>query len=376
VPKLRYPTIADVARSAGVSRATVSRYLNKTLDLPADTASRIDKAVQKLKYRPNRIARGLKRGKTDSLGLVVPDIANPFYGALASHVEAEAEAAGLSLTLYSSRNRLEREILLLDQQASRLVDGLIFLTNHSSNGLLSRRINSQDRIVLLDEDVPSTVAPKVFVDNERGGYEATRHLIEMGHREIAHVTGPKDLFSVRARYAGYKRALREAGIALNRSLILFGTYTPEFGRAAVARLFAQTSIPSAVFASSDYIIVGILEALRNLNLTVPGEISVIGFDDLIFTQLLHPPVTTVRQPIAELAQAGVRILLDCIRGTNHCGEVVRLPVRLIKRASVARPARQPSNTEISCSPAAFLGSVPSRPGSDPCKKNGEAGLKP
>ena len=376
MPKLRYPTIADVARSAGVSRATVSRYLNKTLDLPADTASRIDKAVQKLKYRPNRIARGLKRGKTDSLGLVVPDIANPFYGALASHVEAEAEAAGLSLTLYSSRNRLEREILLLDQQASRLVDGLIFLTNHSSNGLLSRRINSQDRIVLLDEDVPSTVAPKVFVDNERGGYEATRHLIEMGHREIAHVTGPKDLFSVRARYAGYKRALREAGIALNRSLILFGTYTPEFGRAAVARLFAQTSIPSAVFASSDYIIVGILEALRNLNLTVPGEISVIGFDDLIFTQLLHPPVTTVRQPIAELAQAGVRILLDCIRGTNHCGEVVRLPVRLIKRASVARPARQPSNREISCSPAAFLGSVPSRPGSDPCKKNGEAGLKP
>jgi LacI family transcriptional regulator len=376
VPKLRYPTIADVARSAGVSRATVSRYLNKTLDLPADTASRIDQAVQKLKYRPNRIARGLKRGKTDSLGLVVPDIANPFYGALASHVEAEAEAAGLSLTLYSSRNRLEREILLLDQQASRLVDGLIFLTNHSGNGLLSRRINSQDRIVLLDEDVPSTVAPKVFVDNERGGYEATRHLIEMGHREIAHVTGPKELFSVRARYAGYKRALREAGIELNRSLILFGTYTPEFGRAAVARLFAQTSIPSAVFASSDYIIVGILEALRNLNLTVPGEISVIGFDDLIFTQLLHPPVTTVRQPIAELAQAGVRILLDCIRGTNHRGEVVCLPVRLIKRASVARPARQPSNTEISCSPAAFLGSVPSRPGSDPCKKNGEAGLKP
>ena len=376
MPKPRYPTIADVARSAGVSRATVSRYLNKTLDLPADTASRIDQAVQKLKYRPNRIARGLKRGKTDSLGLVVPDIANPFYGALASHVEAEAEAAGLSLTLYSSRNRLEREILLLEQQASRLVDGLIFLTNHSGNGLLSRRINSQDRIVLLDEDVPSTVAPKVFVDNERGGYEATRHLIEMGHREIAHVTGPKELFSVRARYAGYKRALREAGIELNRSLILFGTYTPEFGRAAVARLFAQTSIPSAVFASSDYIIVGILEALRNLNLTVPGEISVIGFDDLIFTQLLHPPVTTIRQPIAELAQAGVRILLDCIRGTNHCGEVVRLPVRLIKRASVARPARQPSNREISCSPAAFLGSVPSRPGSDPCKKNGEAGLKP
>ena len=376
MPKPRYPTIADVARSAGVSRATVSRYLNKTLDLPADTASRIDQAVQKLKYRPNRIARGLKRGKTDSLGLVVPDIANPFYGALASHVEAEAEAAGLSLTLYSSRNRLEREILLLDQQASRLVDGLIFLTNHSGNGLLSRRINSQDRIVLLDEDVPSTVAPKVFVDNERGGYEATRHLIEMGHREIAHVTGPKELFSVRARYAGYKRALREAGIELNRSLILFGTYTPEFGRAAVARLFAQTSIPSAVFASSDYIIVGILEALRNRNLTVPGEISVIGFDDLIFTQLLHPPVTTVRQPIAELAQAGVRILLDCIRGTNHCGEVVRLPVRLIKRASVARPAGQPSNREISCSPAAFLGSVPSCPGSDPCKKNGEAGLKP
>lgn len=345
MPTLRHPTIADVARSAGVSRATISRYLNNTLNLPTDTASRIDKAVQKLKYRPNRIARGLKRGKTDSLGLVVPDIANPFYGALASHVEAEAEAAGLSLTLYSSRNRLEREILLLDQQASRPVDGLIFLTNHSGNGLLSRRINLQDRIVLLDEDVPSTVAPKVFVDNERGGYEATRYLIEMGHERIAHVTGPKDLFSVRARYVGYKRALRQAGFELNQSLILFGTYTPECGRAAVDRLFAENLAPTAIFASSDYIIVGILEALRDRNVTVPAEISVIGFDDLIFTQLLRPPVTTVRQPIAELARVGVSKLLDCIKGIDHRGEVVRLPVQLVKRASVARPARQRSYRE-------------------------------
>ena len=302
-------------------------------------------AVQKLKYRPNRIARGLKRGKTDSLGLVVPDIANPFYGALASHIEAEAEAAGLSLTLFSSRNRLEREILFLDQQASRPVDGLIFLTNHSSNGSLGRRINSQDRIVLLDEDVPSTVAPKVFVDNERGGYEATRYLIEMGHRQIAHVTGPKNLFSVRERYAGYKRALRQARIELSRSLIMSGTYTPECGRAAIDRLFAQNPLPTAVFASSDYIIVGILEALRDRNVSVPDEISVIGFDDLIFTQLLHPPVTTIRQPISDLARAGVNILLDCIKGTNRRGEVVRLPVQLIKRTSVARPPRRPSRRE-------------------------------
>ena len=345
VPRARHPTIADVARAAGVSSAAVSRYLNQTLNLPVDTASRIDKAVRKLKYRPSRIARGLKRGRTDSIGLVVPDIANPFYGALASHVEAQAEAAGFSLTLYSSRNRLEREILILDQQASRPVDGLIFLTNHSGNGVLSRRINSQDRIVLLDEDVPSTVAPKVFVDNERGGYEATRCLIEMGHRQISHVTGPKDLFSTRTRYAGYKRALREAGIELNRSLILSGTYTPEFGHGAVDRLLAQNPAPSAIFASSDYIIVGLLEALRDRNVTVPGEISVVGYDDLIFTQLLHPPVTTVRQPIADLARIGVTILLDCIKGVSHRGEVVSLPVQLISRASVAAPVRQPSHRE-------------------------------
>ena len=343
--KLQHPTIADVACAAGVSNAAVSRYLNHTLNLPANTASRIDRAVLKLKYRPNRSARGLKRGRTDALGLVVPDIANPFYGALASHVEAQAEAAGLSLTLYSSRNRLERELLLLDQQASRPVDGLIFLTNHSGNGLLSGTINAQDRIVVLDEDVPSTVAPKVFVDNERGGYEATRYLIEMGHRQIAHVTGPKNLFSVRARYTGYKRALRQAGIELNRSLILYGTYTPQCGRAAIDRLFRQRPAPTAIFASSDHIVVGILEALRDRNVTVPTQISVIGFDDLIFTRLLDPPVTTVRQPIAELARVGVKILLDCIKGVSHRGEVVRLPVELIKRASVAHPARETSQRE-------------------------------
>jgi len=345
VTRARHPTIANVARSAGVSPATVSRYLNKTLSLPAPTASRIDKAVQRLTYRPNRIARDLKRGKTDSIGLVVPDIANPFYGALASHVEAEAAAAGFSLTLYSSRNRLEREILILEQQASRPVDGLLFLTNHSDNGGLSSRINAQDRIVLLDEDVPSTVAPKVFVDNERGGYEATRCLIEMGHRQIAQVTGPKDLFSTRTRYAGYKRALREAGIELNRSLVLSGTYTPKFGRAAVDRLLAQNPVPSAIFASSDYIIVGLLEGLRDREVAVPGEISVVGFDDLIFTQLLHPPVTTVRQPIADLARLGVTILLDCIKGVNRRREVVNLPVQLIRRASVAPPVCQASHRE-------------------------------
>jgi LacI family transcriptional regulator len=298
-----------------------------------------------LAYRPNRVARGLKRGKTDSIGLVVPDVANPFYGALASHIEAEAEAAGFSLTLYSSRNRLEREILILDQQASRPVDGLLFLTNHSGNGVLSGRINSQDRIVLLDEDVPSTVAPKVFVDNERGGYEATRCLIEMGHRQIAQVTGPKDLFSTRTRYAGYKRALLEAGIELNRSLVLSGTYTPEFGRAAVDSLLARDPVPSAIFASSDYIVIGLLEGLRDREVAVPGEISVIGFDDLIFTQLLHPPVTTVRQPIADLARSAVTILLDCIKGIRHHREVVSLPIQLIRRASVASPVCQASNRE-------------------------------
>ncbi|MBV9391490.1 MAG: LacI family DNA-binding transcriptional regulator [Verrucomicrobia bacterium] len=342
---MRHATIADVARAAGVSNAAVSRYLNHTLKLPAETGSRIDRAVLKLKYRPNRSARGLKRGRTDALGLVVPDVANPFYGALASYVELEAEAAGFSLTLYSSRNRVERELLLLEQQASRPVDGLIFLTNHGGNGLLSGKINAQDRIVVLDEDVPSTVVPKVFVDNERGGYEATRYLLEMGHRQIAHVTGPKNLLSVRERCAGYKRALREAGIELNRSLIMYDSYTPQCGRAAVDTFFRQRQVPTAIFASSDYLVVGILESLRDLNVTVPTEVSVIGFDDLIFTRLLDPPVTTVRQPIAELAGVGVHLLLDCMNGVSHRAEVIRLPVELIKRSSVSHPARQTSRLE-------------------------------
>ena len=342
--KLRPPTIADVARAAGVSNAAVSRYLNRNLNLPSETASRIDRAVLKLNYRPNRSARGLKRGRTDAVGLVVPDIANPFYGTLASYVELEAEAAGFSLTLYSSRNRVERELLFLDQQASRPVDGLIFLTNHSGNGL-SDRMNAQDRIVVLDEDVPSTMAPKVFVDNERGGYQATRYLLEMGHRQIAHITGPKNLFSVRTRCAGYKRALREAGIELNRSLIFCGSYTPGCGREAIDRLFRQRPAPTAIFASSDYIVVGILESLRDLNVTVPTEVSVIGFDDLMFTRLLDPPVTTVRQPIAELARVGVKLLLDCINGVSHRGEVIRLPVELVKRTSVAHLAREISKRQ-------------------------------
>ena len=335
--KLRPPTIADVACHAGVSKTAVSRYLNGNLNLPSATASRIDRAVLNLNYRPNRSARGLKRGRTDALGLVVPDIGNPFYGALASYVELEAESAGFSLTLYSSRNRVERELLFLEQQGSRPVDGLIFLTNHSGNGLLSEKMNGQDRLVVLDEDVPSTSTPKVFVDNERGGYEATRCLTEIGHRQIAHITGPRNLFSVRARCAGYKRALREAGIEPDGSLIHYGSYTPGCGREAIDQLFRQRLAPTAIFASSDYIVVGILESFRDRKITVPADISVVGFDDLVFTRLLDPPVTTVRQPIAELAQVGVKLLLDCINGVSRRGEVIRLPVELVKRSSVAPP---------------------------------------
>ena len=203
--------IRDVAQAAGVSTTSVSRHLNGQIVLPRATAVRIDAAVQRLGYRPNAIARRLSRQKSETLGFVTTDIAYPFFAAVASAAEAEATRHGYSMAIFNSRNEMARELVFLSKIEDHQVDGILFLTNHVDDGTLSRQIARSGRVVLIDEDVKDAPAPRVFANNETGGALAGRHLIELGHRRIAYVSGPRGMISCEERYRGFSEVVTEAG---------------------------------------------------------------------------------------------------------------------------------------------------------------------
>jgi LacI family transcriptional regulator len=328
-------TIRDVAREAGVSPATVSRYLNRNIELPADTAGRIDAASKRLDYRPNLLAKRLSLGSSETIGLVTPEIANPFFAALAAAAEAEARRAGFSILLSSTGGDLEMEAASIDRLAARHVDGLLVLTNRVDDGRLRDLIDGRTDVVVLDEDVPGARVTRIFVENEAGARDATRQLIAAGHRRIAHIGGPERLLSTEERFAGFARAMSEAGLPVEDGLVRFGAYEREFGRDATRAILAHKR-PTAVFTGSDYIAIGVLEELAAHGLSVPGDLSLASFDDMPFADLLSPPITTVRQPIEALGRLGIRTLLAQIRG-EETPPIQRLPTELVIRKSVGPP---------------------------------------
>ena len=332
-------TIHDVAEDAGVSATTVSRYLNNRIELPPATSARIDAAIRKLDYRPNILAKRLSTGRTEAIGLVTPEIREPFFAELASAVEDEADRHGYTIFMSSTRSDRAREIAAINRLHDRHVDGLIMMTNTVDDGTLAKLIGKRRNVVLVDEDIPGVNVPRVFVENEAGAYEATRHLIEAGHRSIAYLGGPIGLFSAVERKVGYMKAMREAGLTVAEELIRVGSFSPEFAKTAVHDFMALRHPPTAIFASSDYLSIGAVIGLKSLDLNLPEDLSLVGFDDVQpLTELMHPPLTAVRQPIETLGRRGFLALFALLSGQQP-PMLTRLPVELIKRASVTAPRR-------------------------------------
>ena len=328
----------DVAQAANLSVAAVSRFLNRNLVLPAETAARIEAAVSSLGYQPNPHARRLSRGKADMIGLIVPDIANPFFASLADAAERAAAEEGIDLVLCATRNRPERELREVSR-LGHLADGILFVTNHCDDGTLAAAIGAAGPVVLLDEDVDAVVAPKVFADNREGGALAARCLLAAGHRRLALLGGPRGLLSTEERRAGFRDTVREAGPGARIVFESFGEYLASEGRLAANRMLAAPDRATAVFATSDETALGALQAARDRGVSVPEDLSVVAFDDVAPLALLSPAVTAVRQPVAAIGRRGVRLLLDCVRGAPVPAEPLRLPVTLVERASVSTPIR-------------------------------------
>lgn len=332
-------TLRDVARAAGLSVTAVSRYVNGSLTLPSETAARIDAAIADLNYRPNPHARSLSLGRSNTIGLVIPDIANPFFARLAAAIEEAADARNLGVLLCATLNRPGREHDYLERLRRNHVDGLIFVTNHPDDGSLAKAIGNRERIAILDEDVEGADVPKVFCDNFGGAYAAARHLVEAGHRRIAFLGGPRGMMSTRERLAGCRKALQEAGPEAVIAAETFGAYSVEQGRVAADELLGNLGGATAVLAASDGMAVGFMEILGERGMRVPDDLSIITFDDVEPVHLFNPPLTAIHQPVEEMGRRGVEIVA-AQGGSAAPPAEEHLACQLISRASVSAPAHR------------------------------------
>ncbi|TDL78275.1 LacI family transcriptional regulator [Palleronia sediminis] len=324
-------SLKDVARRAEVSAATVSRFLNGSLDLPETTRTRIERAVRDLDYHPNPHARRLSLGRSDTIALVIPDIANPFFARLAAAMESHAAQHGKMMTLQATMNRSDRELAALEIAATNLVDGLVFMTNHMPPPEVAQRINRFSRAVLVDEDVRGARMPRLLCDNEMGGFLAGDLLYRNGHRRIAYIGGRADLLSTGARLNGLSRGMM--GIAPVRS---YGDdHATASGRDLARRFLDERQDETAIFVGSDELTIGVLEVFRARDIRIPDEISIVSFDDVRSLHLMTPAITAVAQPVETIGRRAVEILLKGDWDDSAFGTTTELlPVTLTERGSV------------------------------------------
>ena len=331
------PTIYDVARAAGVSTSTVSHVINGTRYVSDQTKQRVQQAMEQLRFRPNSLARGLVRQETRTIALIVPDNVNPFFAELARGIEDHGFAAGYNVLLCNSDRSVSKELAYLDMLSSKRVDGVIYMTMSTEIVQLQPLVDLRIPIVTFDREFGDTDA--ILLDNEAGAYDATRHLLDLGHRRIACIGGPDAKTRSHARVRGYEQALVEAGVPVDPELIQMGAWTYESGQEAAGQLFALQSPPTAIFAGNDLMAIGAIAHLRDHGLHVPDNVSVVGFDNVTLGAYFSPPLTTLSTPIQQVGEQLCRLLLGRIN--NELPSVPqRLTVRgeLVVRASTA-PAK-------------------------------------
>lgn len=325
-------TVRDVARHAGVAVSTVSHALSGRRHVSAATVARVHAAIEELDYRPNALARAMITGRSRTLGLVLPDIVNPFFAHVVRGAEDLARDRDQSLILCNSDLRPSSELRYIETLLSHQVDGVMFIPGSTSaHQALDRLIASGAPYVLVDEALLGPDSPGVFSDNEDGGYQAGRHLVDVGVRRPVFVGGPAELPTVREKEAGFRRALAEAGV--EPIAARYGRYRPDAGHEMVLGLLDQGVRFDGLFAADDLLALGAMQALQEAGFQVPHEVAVCGFDGMPGSELWTPSMTTVAQRIHELGATAVRLLVDLVEGRIDEIPRVVVPVDLVVRDS-------------------------------------------
>ncbi|MGH6781255.1 MAG: LacI family DNA-binding transcriptional regulator [Sphingomonadaceae bacterium] len=331
-------TIADVARAAGVSTATVSRTLSNPEAVSERRRRVVLQAVEALGYAPNYAAKSLRTTRSQRIILTVPDISNPFFSAVIRGAEETAQAAGYSILIGDTRHDSEREEYYAKMLSRREADGMIFLGHRLAPAAASivARLGSEAPIVNGCEYEPDLNVSSVHIANAVAAAEAMQHLYDLGHRRIGVITGPLLSPLSRDRLGGVQGAAAGRGLWQD-VLVRTGDFSVDSGEALAKTLLDEEQPPTAIFCFSDEMAIGVVVALRERGLDCPGDISVIGFDDIRLARAYQPALTTIRQPKEQIGRKTVEILLAILAGEADGGASITLPHELIVRASTAPP---------------------------------------
>jgi LacI family transcriptional regulator len=329
-------TIRDVAARAGVSVATISKVINQRYGVAADTSARVQAVMEEMGYEASLVARSLRNHITNVIGVLVSDF-NPFSTELLKGVADAISGTGYDLVVYCASGRsgdyVGWERRYLSRLSGTLLDGAVLVTPTILD------VPRGSPVVAVDPHTGPSDLPTIDSDNLLGARRATEHLVQLGHRRIAMLLGRPDLRSAQLREQGYRQALRAAGLPVDERLIKTGPYSPAISRDPVRRLLSGAKPPTAVFASSDVAAMATMEIADELGLRVPRDLSVVGFDNIPESALCSPPLTTISQPIRQMGQCSIELLIQLIRGEPTEATHVTLATTLVERQSTSAPGR-------------------------------------
>jgi LacI family transcriptional regulator len=326
--------IRKVAQMAGVSISTVSLVFNQPARVSEATRFKVLAIAEKLNYRPNRIARSLVTKRTKIIGLVLPDITDPFFPEVARGVEDTLNDCGYSVILCNTDNNIEKEIKYITLLYEQQVDGIILAPVGKKLEHIQFIIDKGKPLVFIDRTIDSLPVSYVVADNLNGGYLAVKYLLQNGHRQIACIAGEPMIQSSEERIQGYKNALYEYQLPIDETLIYYTNFKSDGGYKATKNLLSKRLNIDAFFVVSDIVAYGVLDALHEAGIQVPEDISVIGFDDIPFSKYLHIPLTTIHQPRYELGKEAAQVILSLVSNRKKIIYQKKLDVSLVVRDSV------------------------------------------
>jgi LacI family transcriptional regulator len=337
-------TIRDVAQHAGVSLSTVSHVVNGTRWVSDELRQRVERAMHELGFAPNTVAQSLRRNRTNTLGLVVYDIANPAFSLIASGVEAAAAERGYTIMLRQTGEDEAREATSLHLLRTRRVDGVLLQPIGTPHAALVDLVQTGPPVALLERDVPDLGVPVVMLDNHDAVYQATHHLLSLGHRRIALITGRRQSEARPSRLSGYVRALAEAGVTPDSALMVTAPPNARGGAEATAALLRIEPRPTAVVAANNLVSVGALAAVREAGLAIPRDMALVGFDDFAWADTFQPRLTTISRPMDDLGRRAAATLIDRIAGKQPAERRTLMTGTLIVRESCGATIRRRSPT--------------------------------
>ncbi len=334
------PTINDVAKRAGVAPITVSRVINSSGYFSDETRQRVEAAITELGYVPNRLARGLRTKRTNTLALVMTDITNPFFTTIARGVEDTAGEAGYTVTFCNTDESEAKEQKYLDLLIQQQVDGILLVPARSTPSSVNYLQKHNKPVVVLDRRMPGGETDVVRCASKEGAYHLVRLLLDLGHRRIALLGGPEGVSTAEDRLLGYIQAMEEEGLEDFKELVQVGSFTQLSGYEMAKLAISLSPRPTAMFAANNFIAFGALKALQEIGLKVPGDLALVAFDDLPPSLVIFPFLTVAAQPAYEMAQEATKLLLDRLHSDTEkeCQEIV-LPTELIVRQSSGGPIK-------------------------------------